>query len=159
MIRPMKILDGSLGVLLAKVLPGALSSGSPAELRNLLVIRPGGIGDAVLLIPALRALKQAFPAVRITVLAEKRNATVFDLTDAVAQVLLYHRPANLLAALKERHDAVIDTEQWHRLSAVIARLARAPVSVGFSTNQRKKMFTHTVDYSHKDTEKIGRAHV
>lgn len=47
---------------------------------------------------------------------------------------------------------VIDTEQWHRLSAVVSYLTRANVRVGFSTNERKKLFTTTIEYSHNDYE-------
>ncbi|PYT09891.1 MAG: glycosyltransferase family 9 protein, partial [Acidobacteria bacterium] len=39
----------------------------------MLVIRPGGIGDAVLFYPMLRALREAWREVKIEVLAERRN--------------------------------------------------------------------------------------
>lgn len=150
-IALIKLFDRTAGGPLIRVLT-RLPVAPVQQPKNLLIIRPGGMGDAVLLIPALRAFKQAHPDARITILAEQRNAAVFGLTDAVSNVLLYHKPAELVAALKGRYDAVIDTEQWHRLSAVVARLVRAPVSIGFGTNERKKMFSHPVAYSHSDHE-------
>jgi ADP-heptose:LPS heptosyltransferase len=101
-----------------------------------------------LLIPALNALKNLHPDAVITVIAEKRNASAFKICPHVETLLLYDRPKDLLAAIRGNYDTVIDTEQWHRLSAVVARLTRAPVSIGFATNERKKLFAHQVHYSH-----------
>ncbi|HEX9079920.1 MAG TPA: glycosyltransferase family 9 protein, partial [Desulfuromonadaceae bacterium] len=124
----------------------------PAAIRSLLVIRPGGIGDAVLLIPALQAIGKRYPAAKITVLAERRNAAVFLLCPDVHHVLLYDRPAGLIAALTGAFDAVVDTEQWHRLSATVARMTRAGVQIGFATNERSRLLTHPVAYSQDDYE-------
>ncbi|MHC1698136.1 MAG: glycosyltransferase family 9 protein [Geobacteraceae bacterium] len=146
-VRLLKQLDRYLGttavLLLKKPTPGAV----PAP-RKLLFIRPGGIGDAVLLLRAVQAVKDRYPLCRITVLAEKRNAAIFSFSSAISRVLLYDRLPDLLAAIRGGFDVVIDTEQWHRLSAVIARLTGAPLLVGFATNNRKKLFTHPIAYSH-----------
>ncbi len=152
--RLLKWLDGVLGRLVARILPSAKSP-KMALLRRLLVIRPGGIGDAVLLIPALLALKERFPEAEITVLAERRNGSVFSLCAAVDRLLLYDNPSDLLQALRGGYDVVIDSEQWHRLSAVVARLTRAPVSIGFATNDRKRLFAHHIAYSHDDYEALS----
>lgn len=125
---------------------------NPTSLEKILIIRPGGIGDAVLLIPSIIAIKKKYPSVSIDILAEKRNFEVFSLCREVNRVFLYDRPIEFLYAIRGRYDIVIDTEQWHRLSAVIARLTRAPVSIGYATNERKKLFTHPIPYSHEDYE-------
>jgi len=148
----LKKVDSLIGSIAIALLPLPVVSKASMAYRNLLVIRPGGMGDAVLLVPVLNAFKQTYPDARITVLAEKRNAAVFDLTDVVSEVLLYHKPADLVAALHGGFDVVIDTEQWHRLSALVARLVRAPVSIGFGTNERQRMFSNPVGYSHGDHE-------
>jgi heptosyltransferase II len=120
--------------------------------RNILFIRPGGIGDAVFLLRAIRAVKDRYPSCSITVLAEKRNASIFSFSGAVTRILLYDRVPDLFAAIRGGFDVVIDTEQWHRLSAVIARLTGASLLVGFGTNNRKKLFTHPISYSHDSHE-------
>ncbi len=120
--------------------------------KSILIIRPGGIGDAVLLIPAIRAIKKKYPDAQIDVLAEKRNCGVFSLCPEIRDVYLYDRPKELWTAVRNGYDVVIDTEQWHRLSAVVARLTKAPVSIGYSTNERRKLFTHQIPYSHDDYE-------
>jgi len=151
-IRLMKAVDSWFGRLLASLLPSAASTDPAADLQSILLIRPGGIGDAVLMAPVINHLRYQYPAIRITVLAERRNAGVFALIPAVDQLCCYDRPAGFMKVLRCSYDLVIDTEQWHRLSAIVARYVRAPVKIGFRTNERCRMFTHTVSYSHDDYE-------
>ena len=151
----LKKVDALLGRLMAALLPASSVTGIVVEPHNLLVIRPGGIGDAVLLAPGLAALRERFPHADITVLAERRNADVFDLCPAVDHVLRYDMPREFLSAIRWRYDVVIDTEQWHRLSAIVARLTRAPVRIGFGTNERDRLLTHPLPYSHDDYEVIS----
>jgi heptosyltransferase II len=147
----LKLIDRMVGGIATALLP-APARGTLAEPRRILVIRPGGMGDAVLLIPALLALKERFPAAKITLLAERRNAAAFSLCPAVDRVLLYERMSDLVSAVHGGFDIVIDTEQWHRLSAVVARLVAAPVSLGFASNSRRRLFSHPVSYRHEDYE-------
>ena len=150
-IRLLKLLDGAIGGIAAACLP-APKHKMIAEAQRLLLIRPGGIGDAVLLIPAILAVKEKYPEAEISVLAERRNGSIFTLCPAVDRLLFYDKPADLLRAIRGGYDVVIDTEQWHRLSAVVARLTRAAVSIGYATNDRKRLFTHRIGYSHEDYE-------
>ena len=150
--RLVKLIDKIIGTLAVGCVARPLPAKTPKILRSILFIRPGGIGDAVLLIPAIDALKRKFPDAVITILAEKRNSSVFNLSPFMNKVLLYDKPLGLLKAVQGSYDVVIDTEQWHRLSAVIARLTRAPFSVGYATNERKRLFNHPVPYSHDDYE-------
>jgi ADP-heptose:LPS heptosyltransferase len=117
-----------------------------------MIIRPGGIGDAVLLVPTILLLKRKFPDATIDILAEKRNADIFDLCPAVNSVYCYDKLQELNKALRGPYDVVIDSEQWHRLSAVAAGMTRAKVLIGYDTNERKKLFTHRILYSHTDYE-------
>lgn len=120
--------------------------------KSILIIRPGGIGDAVLLIPSILAIKKKYPAAAIDVLAEKRNCGVFSLCLEIRDVYLYDRPKEFWKAIRNGYDVVIDTEQSHRMSAVVARLTKALVIIGYATNERKKMFTHQAPYFHDDYE-------
>jgi ADP-heptose:LPS heptosyltransferase len=166
----LKSLDAALGKGLVKLLSPRASSGRITRLggapgppdplapldapgpARILVIRPGGIGDAVLLIPALRALRKIYPGARLDILCEKRNAGVFDFCACADAVYLYDSPGGLARCLSNAYSLVVDTEQWHRLSAVVARLTGAPVRAGFATNERAALFSHTTGYDHDDYE-------
>jgi ADP-heptose:LPS heptosyltransferase len=149
--RFLKQLDLCVGRLALRILTKPLPV-SVTPPKGILIIRPGGIGDAALLAPAIGALQAAFNRAAIDVLAESRNAAVFALCPTVRQVFCYDRPSAMLNALRSRYDLVIDTEQWHRLSAVVARLTRSPLLIGFATNERSRLFTHPVGYFHNDYE-------
>lgn len=119
---------------------------------SILIIRPGGIGDAVHLLPCIMQLKTRFPDVNIDILAEQRNASIFGMTDQVQTIYCYDKPAELITCMRNRYDIVIDTEQWHRLSAVVASLIRTDLRIGFGSNERKKLFHYAVPYSHDEHE-------
>jgi ADP-heptose:LPS heptosyltransferase len=145
MIKLLKLIDRLIGTVVSACLPSAqLRPFLP--LRRILLIRPGGIGDAVLLAPSINNLKMAYPDARITILAERRNCGVFTLVPQTDNVLCYDCPRDFLLALQGRYDVVIDSEQLYRLSAIVARLVRAPMKIGFDTNERRRMFTHGIRY-------------
>ena len=149
-IGALKTLDASLGPLLVSLSHKIFRPRQEPDngVDRILFIRPGGMGDAVVLMPAIAAVKAQYPEARIHVLGEKRNAGIFSLSRDVDRVFLYDRPMDMLAVLRLRYNVVIDTEQWHRLSAVVARMLRAPLTVGFGTNERRRIFTHTIPYGH-----------
>lgn len=151
-VRVLKALDRLVGSVLVHLIPKPQAKPIP-EPRRILLIRPGGIGDAVLLLPAIAALKEKHPESSISILAEKRNSAIFSFCRPVDRAFRYDSLRDLIAVLRGTYDVVIDTEQWHRLSAVIARMTGAPMLIGFATNQRKKLFTHTASYSHDSYER------
>jgi len=151
-ISLLKMADSTLGKTIVKIIPPPSVPARCSSVDSILVIRPGGIGDALLLAPALNAIKKRFPSVSITILAERRNAGAFKLIPAISGTCLYDDPAGLLNVLRRRFDIVIDSEQWHRLSAVIARFVSAEMKIGYDTNERGRQFTHRVKYSHDDYE-------
>lgn len=126
----------------------------PNPVRRILVLRPGGIGDAVLFFPLLHALRDTFPQARLDVLAERRNVGLFEANDVVDRAYAYdrNRGRDLLAAIRNGYDVAIDTEQYHFLSAVVTYLTGAPVRVGFDTQGRGGLFTHRVGYSDQTYE-------
>lgn len=151
-IRSVKLFDEYIGRLFTSLLPTPTHHHVQTPPYSLLLIRPGGIGDAVLLAPTIRLIKTIYPDCKIAVLAERRNAGVFDLIPGVNQLYCYDTPSEFIQALRNNYDVVIDTEQWHRLSAVVARLIPAPIKIGFATNERQRMFTHTEPYCHDEYE-------
>lgn len=163
-IRALKALDRLIGrTIYRSLLTSARRNGSagatippppPETIRKILVIRPGGIGDAVLFYPMLEALRAAWPDAALDILAERRNAGVFRANDRVDRVFAYDGGlgAELAQALRGSYDLVVDTEQYHYLSAVIAHFMQAPVKCGFDTRGRGGLFTHRVHYDDQTYE-------
>lgn len=162
-----KAIDSSLGPLFCRMLSRAQKIPETRRISafsapKILVIRPGGIGDAIMLLPALKALSELLshtPAAAgsstaprngsIDVLCESRNAQVFEISGLADNILTYDRtPFRTLNHLRGRHyDIVLDTEQFHNFSAVFCALTRAPVRVGFNINPaRLDIYSHLVPY-------------
>lgn len=153
-INILKKLDSIIGpfaITFAKTIfrPRIKASEAPS---SFLFIRPGGIGDAVLLMPALKELKRAYPKAKIDLLCEKRNHEIFELCTEIDSIFLYDNLAGLTATFRGKYDVVIDSEQWYRLSAVVAYLTRAPMRIGFSTNDRGELFSDPISYKEDEHE-------
>ncbi len=145
---------GNIAVKAVRTVGKTIKSEPPPSLSSsekILIIRPGGIGDAVLLIPVLNALKTHFPASEIHILAETRNLGVFEMVNFV-RVFNYGKLRHMKYMLKKSYDIVIDTEQWHRLSAVLAYIINSQIKIGFATNERKILFDYPISYSQEKYE-------
>jgi ADP-heptose:LPS heptosyltransferase len=149
----LKFIDAVIGSVLLVFLPSSKERPDVdlKTVKRILLIRPGGLGDMVLLSPMAAALCSKFGK-PVDVLCEKRNAGAAQMIGLFDRIYLYDRPFELIQCLRQKYDVVIDTEQWHRLSAIIGRISRAPIRIGFDTNDRRKVFTHPVAYSHDDYE-------
>ena len=155
-IEGLKRFDGIFGKLACTAVKLIATPRKAEGLSNpkILIIRPGGIGDAVLLFPALKELRQSFVDSEINVLAEKRNSGIFACCPYIDSVIRYDQspPSGLYSAIRGKYDIVIDTEQWHRLTAAVSYMTGAPVRVGFQTNERSSLYSLGVAYSHSDYE-------
>jgi len=117
-------------------------------IERILILRPGGIGDAVLTFPMIRALNEYYDRAAIDVLGERRNAQVYRINNLVRQVFCYdrHPLATLRRIARTRYQLVIDTEQYHHLSSVVANYLRPDYLCGFDTLGRGRFQTHRVRY-------------
>jgi ADP-heptose:LPS heptosyltransferase len=121
----------------------------PAKISRILLIRPGGMGDMVLLLPVLKSLRRHFPQAAIHLVCEKRNRDILRLAGFSDGALLYdaHPMGLFRRVFQAPYDVAIDTEQFHYFSALMALLSRAPVRIGFKINPgRNLLYTHLVNY-------------
>lgn len=58
------------------------------DMKNILAINFGGIGDEIFFLPTLISLKKAFPNSKITLALEPRSKSVKDLTDIIDDLIL-----------------------------------------------------------------------
>ncbi len=146
-IKFCKYVDFFLGTLIACIVPGrAARKAFVPDWRSMLIIRPGGIGDAVFLLSILRKLKNR--GLTVDVLCERRNAPVFESQpEVVSKVYRYDDLRSLKRFLNNQYDVVVDTEQWHYLSAILGYLLKAKYHIGFASRPlRAKLFDRSVVY-------------
>jgi lipopolysaccharide heptosyltransferase I len=104
---------------------------------NILVVRLGALGDVVHTIPAVAALRRAYPDARIDWLVEAKHRDLVDLVTVIDGVVAIEGPtlAAWRAAVNElrgtRYDVAIDFQGLMK-SAVLARASGAPRVIGFS---------------------------
>lgn len=145
-----KLLDRYLGQVLCYLLAGLrivkgmlVRDDSLVEPRTILLVKFWGLGNIVLLLPVVRALRRQFPDSRLVFLSLARNRQLLDacpvldariyVNDRNFLVLLWTLCAAVLRAARPRVDLAIDFEQFSRASAVVLTLARARQIVGLKT--------------------------
>ncbi len=129
--------------------------------KKLLVRAPNWIGDAVMSLPALDALKALYPAAEIYVLAKTRAVPVFENNPAVAGIIEYGREHNgftgrlKLSGELRRHGfdmAVLFQNAFD--AALISFLSRIPERAGYARDLRSGLLTRAIPV----TEEIKKRH-
>jgi ADP-heptose:LPS heptosyltransferase len=114
--------------------------------EKVLVIRPGGIGDAALLLPALKILKDVIPATQVHILCEPRNAGVFAHSPFISKIFNYNRLGDLKKIREIEYDRIFDTEQSHFLTGTLVALLKGYRKIGFATEGRERAYDVSVEY-------------
>jgi len=154
MVILIKVIDKHLGNFICNFL-GFFNKKSKIENKNIesiLVVQLWGIGETILALPAIEALRKKFPKASIDVLATYRNKDVF-LNNKYIKNLIEIR-LNPFSFLKftlkniKKYDLVIDMEEYLNISAIISFFV-GKKTVGYSHNSRSKLYTVKVKYNDK----------
>jgi len=122
-------------------------------LERLLVRGTNWIGDVVMTLPALRAIRRSAPRARITILVKPWVADLFDLCPDVDDVMIYESPGihegltgkwNLARSLREKDFQAAILLQNAFEAAFITLLAGIPLRAGYGTDGRSLLLTHPV---------------
>ncbi|MGB2868049.1 MAG: glycosyltransferase family 9 protein [Bacteroidota bacterium] len=131
-------------------------------LERILLIKLAALGDTVLVVPAMRAIRTAFPRAHVAMIVTSINADVVNLFPRyvdqsidfqVGRVLRNPRYFfRLVNTIRNSHfDAVVDFEQWSSITPIITALSNAPVRVGFRTSRPVRHLLYTRSYPrHED---------
>jgi heptosyltransferase II len=133
--------------------------------ERILVRGTNWIGDAVLTLPALSALKRTYSGATIFILAKPWVADVYRLCPYVDKVILYQRPGihdGLTGMLRLARD--LKAMNFHMAiclqnaieAAIITFLARISVRAGYDSDGRGFLLTHAVRRN-RDVKRIHQA--
>jgi heptosyltransferase II len=141
-----------------------ITTGRPfGSAKNILIRGTNWIGDAVMTLPAVAAVRNTFPDARISILVKPWVAEVFHLCKDVDEVIPFRSPgihsgiAGKLRLVGELKTMGFDTAillQNAIEPAIIARLAGIPVRAGYNSDGRGLLLTHSV----RRTEAVKRVH-
>lgn len=157
-MRPLRALGRALVVGLALFVFGRPKRRPVGKIERLLVIRTDErVGNVLLTIPLLRALRMGLPEARIVFLhAASKRALVeklpyVDRLEPFEKRDFFRRPGRFFAQLRrlrrERFDVVIEAGHYHAFSltaALLGRALRPRVAVGHERGMARYFFDHAV---------------
>lgn len=114
------------------------TSGTPAEIRRILLLRTDKIGDAILSTPVFEALRQRFPRAEIDVLLGRRNRAAASLLPFIDNVfVLTQRVPDMMrltwALRRRRYDIAINLISVDSTTPALATaLSGATMKIGFA---------------------------
>lgn len=119
------------------------------KIKRVVVRGTNWVGDAVMTVPALRALREVLPQAHITLATRPWAEGLFADADFIDDLLLYERrPRDVRAVVRQ-------TREWRRRrfeaavlfqnafeAALMAAGARVPLRLGYATDGRRALLTH-----------------
>ena len=120
-----------------------------SDIKRVVVRGTNWVGDSVMTVPALRALRRLLPDAQITLAIRPSAKGVFSEVDFVDEVLVYDR--------RNAFSVVSQIREWRRRqfdlavlfqnafeAALIPFLAGVPVRLGYATESRQPLLTHPI---------------
>lgn len=156
-----KILDRYIGSFICCLIGGFQSRTLTRQQRapqRILFIQLSAIGDTILIIPTIRAIRNRFPKAHLAMIASSINLQYLDRCPYIDQYIpcrledLMKSPFKLMAFVlalrRQRFEWVIDFEHWPRLSALIGYGSGASRRIGFRSQaqHRHYLFTDVVEH-------------
>jgi heptosyltransferase II len=117
------------------------------SIKRVVVRGTNWVGDSLMTIPALRALRRVLPEAHITLVIRPGTKGIFSEADFIDEVVLYDR--------KNALSVVPQVREWRRRkfdlavlfqnafeAALIPFLAGVPLRLGYATESRQALLTH-----------------
>jgi heptosyltransferase-2 len=119
------------------------------NIQRVVVRAPNWVGDAVIAVPALRELRRVLPEAQITLVSRPGAADIFIDADFVDEVLVYDRAglASTWNQIREWRRKKFDLALLFQNAfeaATIALLSGASVRMGYDTDRRGVLLTHSL---------------
>jgi heptosyltransferase-2 len=113
-------------------------------MSKVLVRATNWLGDAVMSLPAIRAMRQVFPRAYIAIAARPWVADLYARETSIDRIIPYAERKGLVAALRqERFDGAILLQNAFD-AALIAWLAGIPERIGYSRDGRGLLLTRAI---------------
>lgn len=122
---------------------------NPNNLNRVVVRIPNWVGDAVMAVPALRDLRDLLPQAHLTVVARPGTADILIDAAFIDEVLIYDRqgPATVWKQIREWRRQKFDLALLFQNAfeaALISLLAGVPTRMGYETERRGFLLTHSL---------------
>ena len=127
--------------------------------RRVLIVRLGALGDLVHALPAVAALRDAWPEAQIDWLVDARYRALLDFVPVVNRVVVVGGAGGALPAVvrslrRERYDFALDLQGLLK-SAALARLSGATTVAGFATSMLREPAARFLYTTQADADEGG----
>ena len=117
------------------------------SIKRVVVRGTNWVGDSVMTVPALRALRRVLPDAKITLVIRPGTKGIFSEADFIDDVLVYDRKGALsvipqIREWKRRKFDLAVLFQNAFEAALIPFLAGVPLRLGYATESRQALLTH-----------------
>lgn len=124
-----------------------MAVGHANEIKRVVVRGTNWVGDSVMTVPALRALRRVLPDASITLVVRPSAKGIFADVDFIDHLLIYDR-RNAFSVIpqvrewrKQRFDLAVLFQNAFE-AALIPFLAGVPMRLGYATESRQALLTH-----------------
>lgn len=140
---PISILLSVITFLNKKVKPSSRNKADTP--KKILFIQLSALGDTILAVPTIRAIRKSFPQAELSFLASPTNLSYLEQCPYIDSRILFRYPLHQLIRMlrQEQFDLVIDLEHWSRFSALLAYSTGASRLVGFSAGHQYRHYLFT----------------
>ncbi len=128
--------------------------------KNILIVRSDRMGDVVLTVPAIRAIKASFPGARVSVWLDGSTRPLLDGILFIDEVLVEHRGRGLggyfsfIAMLRRKKFDLAVVYHTKRHTNAACALAGISYRLGYKNNKSGWLLTHPVE----DRRHLGEKH-
>lgn len=160
--------DRTVGRLMGRRIPPLLATtppvpGAPAPSpRRILCMKFYGLGNIVMLIPVLEAMRRRHPEAEVDFLTMQGNVELLERSGVVTRAVGVDTSTigrfvgsmwRMLGFVRARgYDTVVDFEQFVKVSTVLAYLSGARERIGFNTDGQRRGFAYTTRVVYTDSE-------
>lgn len=118
------------------------------QIKKILIIRPGGIGDYLLNIPSFKAVRKLFPQAKIDIFLFKRSFPSLSFYDDFDKKTIIDKPVNLLKFIlsNKDYDLTIDFDQHRKIPSILTILSKSKIRIGFHNKGKEKAYNYSFPY-------------
>lgn len=131
---------------------------APQQASKILLIKTWGIGNLVMMLPVMKAIRRECSRAKIVLLTLEQNKGIMERSPYIDSMITLNlssasgfgrSSARALSSIRaEKFDLVLDFDQFSRIAALFALGSGAPARIGFDTDGQGKgtVFTKAVKY-------------
>lgn len=153
-VQVIKFVDGVFGspICFFLGLLGKICPKKEIKIKKILMIQLWGIGESILTLPAIHALRKKYPKATINVLATERNRDIYYKQKDSDNVLLVDLGVFSILVFMfkniRKYDLVIDMEEYLNISSIMSFFV-GKKRIGFANCIRGMTYTKKIQYNDK----------